>query len=65
MFRVSCEFYDKAWYTRANNKEDAIMFVKDMTEELGWHKSYPDEKRDWDVEEFSISEGECIESQDM
>ena len=65
IYRISSEFYDKAWLVTAVNKVKALKLVKDMIEELGWHLSYPEEKRDFEVERVLDRHGLIVETQDL
>ena len=65
IYRVSCETYDKAWIVCAVNKVKARKLVKEMTEELGWHLDYPEEKRTWEVEQVLNKSGLIVETSDI
>lgn len=65
VYRVSSECYDKAWLVTAINSKKAIETIKDYTESLGWHLSYPGEKRAWNVERVLDRNGIVWETQDI
>lgn len=65
IFRVSSEFYDRAWLVNTKNKRKAIKLVREYTESLCWHKSYPDEKRDFEVEQILEKEDVFCEISDL
>ena len=65
MIRVSSEFYDKAWYVNTNDTGRAIELVVKLTEKLGWHKQYPEEKRDWDAHLLFTKHEEILEDRDI
>jgi len=63
IFRVSSEYYDKAWYVQTYDKDNAISLVKELTEALEWRRE--DEEPDFDAEERFTEEDEIIEWEDM
>lgn len=65
IYRVSCEVYDKAWYLRTSDKVKAVNLVEQMTVERGWHLDFPNEPRNWNVEEVFTKEGEIFEDTDL
>lgn len=65
VFRVMSEYYDKSWYVKTTNEDRALKLVKDMTEKLGWHLSFPEDERDFDVEEVFVKEGQVWEDRDL
>lgn len=65
IYRVSSDYYDKMWYVKAKTSERALELVTKLTEVLGWHLDYLDEKRDWNCERVFEKEDEIIEDRDL
>jgi len=66
IFRVSSEYYDKAWLVRSKSKKTAIKTVRVMTEEQKWHlDAQDDEKIRFEVEKVLEKSDEPTDVQDI